>query len=124
MMRCNRTLFPHIPPPAPTEFHAGAMLSVIASLTPYSDFNQSPRNMYQCQMAKQTMGTPAQALQARTDNKLYRLQTPQTPVTRTKRCVCVCVCGWVGCATQKGNLLGVLLAAFSQQHLVSIWAAA
>lgn len=25
-------------------------LSAIASLTPYSDFNQSPRNMYQCQV--------------------------------------------------------------------------
>lgn len=25
------------------------MLSLIASLTPFSDFNQSPRNMYQCQ---------------------------------------------------------------------------
>ena len=37
------------------------MLSVVASLTPYSDFNQSPRNMYQCQMGKQTMGTPSQA---------------------------------------------------------------
>ncbi len=36
------------------------MLSVVASLTPYSDYNQSPRNMYQCQMGKQTMGTPAQ----------------------------------------------------------------
>lgn len=36
------------------------MLSVVASLTPYSDFNQSPRNMYQCQMGKQTMGTPSQ----------------------------------------------------------------
>lgn len=36
------------------------MLSVVASLTPYSDFNQSPRNMYQCQMGKQTMGTPLQ----------------------------------------------------------------
>lgn len=42
------------------EFHTNAMLSVIASLTPYSDYNQSPRNMYQCQMAKQTMGTPVQ----------------------------------------------------------------
>ena len=39
---------------------AGAMLSVVASMTPYSDYNQSPRNMYQCQMAKQTMGTPLQ----------------------------------------------------------------
>ena len=36
------------------------MLSIVASLTPFSDYNQSPRNMYQCQMAKQTMGTPAQ----------------------------------------------------------------
>lgn len=67
------------------EFSTRAMLSVVASLTPYSDFNQSPRNMYQCQMAKQTMGTAAQALEHRTDNKMYRLQTPQTPVTRTAR---------------------------------------
>ena len=36
------------------------MLSVVASLTPWSDYNQSPRNMYQCQMGKQTMGTPVQ----------------------------------------------------------------
>jgi DNA-directed RNA polymerase I subunit RPA2 len=28
------------------------MLSLIASLTPFSDYNQSPRNMYQCQMGK------------------------------------------------------------------------
>ena len=27
-----------------------SMLSALASLTPYSDFNQSPRNMYQCQV--------------------------------------------------------------------------
>lgn len=44
-----------------TEINCAAMLSVVASLTPYSDFNQSPRNMYQCQMGKQTMGTPSQA---------------------------------------------------------------
>ena len=43
------------------ETSTAAMLSVVASLTPYSDFNQSPRNMYQCQMGKQTMGTPSQA---------------------------------------------------------------
>jgi RNA polymerase Rpb2, domain 6 len=42
------------------ELSTGAMLSVVASLTPYSDYNQSPRNMYQCQMGKQTMGTPVQ----------------------------------------------------------------
>ncbi|GFR47172.1 hypothetical protein Agub_g8865 [Astrephomene gubernaculifera] len=67
------------------ELGAGSMLSVVASMTPYSDFNQSPRNMYQCQMAKQTMGTPGQALPHRTDTKMYRLQTPQAPICRTIR---------------------------------------
>ncbi|KAK7696148.1 hypothetical protein QCA50_000799 [Cerrena zonata] len=62
---------------SPTNF-----LSILANLTPFSDFNQSPRNIYQCQMGKQTMGTPCTALQHRTDNKLYRLQTGQTPVVR------------------------------------------
>ena len=33
-------------------------------------------------MGKQTMGTPSTALQHRTDNKLYRLQTGQSPVVR------------------------------------------
>lgn len=60
------------------------ILSIIASLTPFSDFNQSPRNMYQCQMGKQTMGTPYLAFPHRTDNKSYRIHTPQTPLTRTK----------------------------------------
>jgi DNA-directed RNA polymerase I subunit RPA2 len=60
------------------------MLSVIANFTPFSDFNQSPRNMYQCQMGKQTMGTPAHAFPHRTDNKLYRIMTGQTPIVRPK----------------------------------------
>jgi len=33
-------------------------------------------------MGKQTMGTPATALSHRTDNKMYRIQSPQTPVVR------------------------------------------
>lgn len=33
-------------------------------------------------MGKQTMGTPSTALQHRTDNKLYRLQSGQSPVVR------------------------------------------
>lgn len=61
------------------------MLSVVASLTPFSDYNQSPRNMYQCQMGKQTMGTPCHAIQHRVETKTYRLQTPQTPLCRTER---------------------------------------
>lgn len=58
------------------------VLSILANLTPFSDFNQSPRNMYQCQMGKQTMGTPGVALVHRSDNKLYRLQTGQTPIVK------------------------------------------
>lgn len=64
------------------EFSPTNVLSVIANLTPFSDFNQSPRNMYQCQMGKQTMGTPSTNISRRTDNKLYRIQNVQTPVVR------------------------------------------
>ncbi|XP_077440050.1 DNA-directed RNA polymerase I subunit RPA2 [Vanacampus margaritifer] len=66
----HQELFPH------------SMLSVVASFIPYSDHNQSPRNMYQCQMGKQTMGFPLHAFTERSDNKLYRLQTPQSPLVR------------------------------------------
>uniref|UniRef100_G3U8E2 DNA-directed RNA polymerase n=1 Tax=Loxodonta africana TaxID=9785 RepID=G3U8E2_LOXAF len=67
----HQELFPH------------SLLSVIASFIPFSDHNQSPRNMYQCQMVgKQTMGFPLLTYQDRSDNKLYRLQTPQSPLVR------------------------------------------
>ncbi|XP_074576381.1 DNA-directed RNA polymerase I subunit 2-like [Curcuma longa] len=65
------------------EIHPTGILSVVANLTPWSDHNQSPRNMYQCQMAKQTMGFSGQALQYRADLKTYHLQTPQSPIVRT-----------------------------------------
>ncbi|KAF1794056.1 P-loop containing nucleoside triphosphate hydrolase [Phytophthora cactorum] len=61
------------------------MLSLVASLTPFSDYNQSPRNMYQCQMAKQTMGTPAHSIVHRSDNKMYRIQSPQIPIVQNER---------------------------------------
>lgn len=35
-------------------------------------------------MGKQSMGTPATALKHRTDNKLYRLQTGQSPIVRPR----------------------------------------
>uniref|UniRef100_A0A673I179 DNA-directed RNA polymerase subunit beta n=1 Tax=Sinocyclocheilus rhinocerous TaxID=307959 RepID=A0A673I179_9TELE len=66
----HQELFPH------------SMLSVVAEFIPFSDHNQSPRNMYQCQMSKQTMGFPLHSYQERSDNKLYRLQTPQSPLVR------------------------------------------
>uniref|UniRef100_A0A5S6QQ32 DNA-directed RNA polymerase subunit beta n=1 Tax=Trichuris muris TaxID=70415 RepID=A0A5S6QQ32_TRIMR len=60
-----------------------AFLSYNANLIPFADHNQSPRNVYQCQMAKQTMGTPSLTIPYRTDGKLYRLLTPQSPLVRT-----------------------------------------
>ena len=38
--------------------------------------------MYQCQMAKQSMGTPLHAFPFRSDSKLYRLQCGQSPIVR------------------------------------------
>ncbi len=61
----------------PTNF-----LSNLACTIPLPDFNQSPRNMYQCQMAKQTMATPIITWHLNSENKLYRLQTPTAPFFR------------------------------------------
>ncbi|KAH7827721.1 putative DNA-directed RNA polymerase I subunit RPA2 [Monocercomonoides exilis] len=64
------------------EQHPSSMLSVVASLTPFSDYNQSPRNLYQCQMGKQTMGTPYHAMRYRNDSKSNRITHVQKPVVR------------------------------------------
>lgn len=64
------------------ELSKTAFLSNLASLIPMPDYNQSPRNMYQCQMSKQTMGTPCHTWQLQSETKLYRLQTPATPLFR------------------------------------------
>lgn len=66
------------------ELYPYSFMSVMANLTPFSEFNQSPRNMYQCQMGKQTMGTPCHSIRNRADNKLYRINFPQSPIVRTK----------------------------------------
>ena len=70
-------------PKSHSEISPGQVLSIVASLTPWSDFNQSPRNMYQCQMAKQTMGMPLHTFASRSDTKLYRLHIPQRPIALT-----------------------------------------
>uniref|UniRef100_A0A182JFS2 DNA-directed RNA polymerase subunit beta n=1 Tax=Anopheles atroparvus TaxID=41427 RepID=A0A182JFS2_ANOAO len=72
--------YPHLTThmePSKTSF-----LSNLAMLIPMPDCNQSPRNMYQCQMGKQTMGTPCHNWSKQCISKLYRLQTPATPLFR------------------------------------------
>uniref|UniRef100_A0A4W5R978 DNA-directed RNA polymerase n=1 Tax=Hucho hucho TaxID=62062 RepID=A0A4W5R978_9TELE len=56
----HQELFPH------------SMLSVVANFIPYSDHNQSPRNMYQCQMGK---GAPSVQKPA---SLCYNMETPST----------------------------------------------
>jgi len=81
-MRPGDALDPAASPFTHMELSPMAMLSLAAALTPFSDMNQSPRNMYQCQMGKQTMGTPLLALPHRSDTKLFRIQTPQAPLVQ------------------------------------------
>ncbi|XP_049533651.1 DNA-directed RNA polymerase I subunit RPA2 [Anopheles darlingi] len=64
------------------ELSKTAFLSNLAQLIPMPDCNQSPRNMYQCQMGKQTMGTPCHNWAMQCISKFYRLQTPATPLFR------------------------------------------
>ncbi|XP_075213052.1 RNA polymerase I subunit Rpl135 isoform X2 [Lycorma delicatula] len=64
------------------ELSKDSFLSNLASLIPMPDYNQSPRNMYQCQMGKQSMGTPCHTWHVQAETKLYRLQTPASPLFR------------------------------------------
>lgn len=66
------------------ELSSESMLSELAAQIPFMVHNQSPRNMYQCQMAKQTMGLATHALSMRADNKMYVLNTPQKPLTTSE----------------------------------------
>ncbi|XP_014274585.1 DNA-directed RNA polymerase I subunit RPA2 isoform X2 [Halyomorpha halys] len=64
------------------ELSKTTILSNVASLIPMPDCNQSPRNMYQCQMGKQTMGTPCHNWKYQSESKLYWLHTPASPFFR------------------------------------------
>nr|CAD2181756.1 unnamed protein product [Meloidogyne enterolobii] len=64
------------------ELHPSALFSFAGNLIPFPDHNQSPRNVYQCQMGKQTMGVPVHAWRHRADGKMYLLQTPQKPLLK------------------------------------------
>lgn len=66
------------------EINTDRMFSTLASCISFGDHNPSPRNMYQCQMAKQAMGMPAYNQFSRTDNKAYTVNYLQDPFIKTK----------------------------------------
>jgi DNA-directed RNA polymerase II subunit RPB2 len=66
------------------EIAAAMMLGVMASIIPFPDHSQSPRNCYQAAMGKQAMSMFALSHLIRTDTVVHVLSTPQRPLVSTR----------------------------------------
>ncbi len=60
------------------------VLGIGASLIPYPEHNQSPRNSYEAAMAKQALGMHITNFIHRVDSRSHILHNPQTPLVKTK----------------------------------------
>lgn len=66
------------------EIHPSLMLGVLASLIPFSDHNQAPRNCYQSAQCKQAIGIYSLNYQDRYDTIGHILNYPQKPLIKTR----------------------------------------
>ncbi len=60
------------------------ILGISAALVPYAEHNQSPRNTYGANMAKQGLGLPTSNFQKRVDTRAHLLHYPQESIVKTK----------------------------------------
>jgi len=66
------------------EISPAFILGVSASLIPFAEHNQSPRNTYEAGMAKQALGLYAPNYRIRVDTRAHLLHYSQTPIVRTQ----------------------------------------
>ena len=66
------------------ELASYTILGICASLIPYPEHNQSPRNSYEAAMAKQALGVNVTNFIHRVDSRSHILHHPQIPLVKTR----------------------------------------